>query len=130
MVELLCFFSQPMAPGVPSPHVVFEEFIQHRENEMNQLFRLTAAPAAAFLTLALASISTPAAAAKYEYCRTDVSSAMRACSFTSLEQCQEMSAGRGGTCARDPFLPEASSVNNAFAQQPRGGLHHTKRPVQ
>jgi len=95
---------------------------------MKQLFKLTAAPAAAFLALALAGISTPAAAAKYEYCRTDVSSAMRSCSFTSLEQCQEMSAGRGGMCARDPFLPEASTVGNAFAQQPRGRLH-SKRPV-
>jgi hypothetical protein len=130
MLEFFCFFSRPIAPGFPSPHVVFEEFIQHRENEMKQLFKLTAAPAAAFLALALASISTSAAAAKYEYCRTDVSSAMRSCSFTSLEQCQTMSAGRGGTCARDPFLPEASSVSNAFAQQPRGGLRHTKRPVQ
>ena len=97
---------------------------------MKPLFTLTAAPAAAFLALALASISTPAAAAKYEYCRTDVSSAMRSCSFTSLEECQIMSAGRGGTCTRDPFLPEASSVNNAFAQQRRGGSHHTKRPAQ
>ena len=97
---------------------------------MKQLFKLTAAPAAAFLTLALASISTPAAAAKYEYCRTDVSSAMRSCGFTSLEQCQDMSAGRGGTCARDPLLPEANSVSNAFAQQPRGGVHRGKRPVQ
>ncbi|SDN50587.1 DUF3551 domain-containing protein [Afipia sp. GAS231] len=96
---------------------------------MKQLFTLTAAPAAAFLALTLAGFSTPAAAAKYEYCRTDVTSAMRSCSFTSLEQCQEMSAGRGGTCARDPFLPEAS-VNNAFAQQPRGGSNHTRRPVQ
>ena len=96
---------------------------------MKQLFTLTAAPAAAFLALALSSIGTPAAAAKYEYCRTDVSSAMRSCSFTSLEQCQTMSAGRGGTCARDPLLPEAR-VNNAFAKQPRGGSHHTKRPAQ
>ena len=96
---------------------------------MKQLFTLTSAPAAAFLALALAGISTPAAAAKYEYCRTDVSSAMRSCSFTSLEQCQATSEGRGGTCARDPFLP-AENVSNAFAQQPRGGAHHTKRPVQ
>ena len=118
-----------MAPGFPSPHVVFEEFSQHRENEMRQLFTLTAAPAAAFLALALASISTPAAAGKYEYCRTDISSAMRSCSFETLEQCQAMSAGRGGVCARDPFLP-VENVSNAFAQQPRGGVHPTKRPAQ
>jgi len=107
---------------------LFEEIFQRRENEMKQLFKLTA-PAAAFLALALIGASNPAAAAKNEYCRTDVSSAMRSCSFTSLEQCQEMSAGRGGVCARDPFLPEAGSISNAFAQQ-RGGSHHTKHPLQ
>src|SRR5258707_858388 len=85
---------------------------------MKQLFTLAAAPAAAFLALALASISTPAAAAKYEYCRTDVSSAMRSCGFTSLEQCQTMSAGRGGTWARGPFLPEGNSGHNHFASPP------------
>jgi hypothetical protein len=111
------------------PSRLSEEFSQHGKKKMKQLFTLTAAPAAAFLALALASISTPAAAAKYEYCRTDVSSAMRSCSFTSLEQCQTMSAGRGGTCARDPYLP-AENVSNAFAQQPRSGVHHTKRPAQ
>src|ERR1700712_4656545 len=95
---------------------------------MKQLFTLTAAPAAAFLALALASISTPAAAAKYEYCRTDVSSAMRSCSFTSLEQCQAMSSGRGGSCARDPFLP-ASALGDAFAYQPKGGLHRARKPA-
>jgi hypothetical protein len=119
-----------MAAGVPSSHLDFPRSSANTERKkMKQLFTLTAAPAAALLALALAGISTPAAAAKYEYCRTDVSSAMRSCSFTSLEECQIMSAGRGGTCARDPFLPEAS-VNNAFAQQPRGSVHHTKRPAQ
>jgi hypothetical protein len=125
----LLFFTAHGGRSSIIPSRLSEEFSQHGKKKMKQLFTLTAAPAAAFLALALASISTPAAAAKYEYCRTDVSSAMRSCSFTSLEQCQTMSAGRGGTCARDPFLP-AESVSNAFAQQPRGGSHHTKRPVQ
>ena len=74
-----------------------------REKKMKQLLNLAAAPAAGLLALALTSITTPAAAAKYEYCRTDVSSAMRSCSFTSMEECQAMSSGRGGTCARDPM---------------------------
>jgi hypothetical protein len=99
---------------------------------MKQLLKLTAAPATGLFALALASITTPAAAGPYEYCRTDVSSAMKSCSFTSMEQCQAMSSGRGGTCARDPFLPEASNGNasNAYAYQPKGGLHRAKRPVQ
>jgi hypothetical protein len=94
---------------------------------MKQLLKLATAPAAGLLALALTSITTPAAAAKYEYCRTDVSSAMRSCSFTSMEECQAMSSGRGGTCARDPFLPAAS---DAYAYQPKGGLHRARKPVQ
>jgi hypothetical protein len=94
---------------------------------MKQFFKLTTAPAAAFFALALTGIATPAAAAKYEYCRTDVSSAMRSCSFTSMEECQAMSSGRGGTCARDPFLPAAS---DAYAYQPKGGVHRARKPVQ
>jgi hypothetical protein len=94
---------------------------------MNPFLRLAAAPAAGLLALAVTSITTPAAAAKYEYCRTDVSSAMRSCSFTSMEECQAMSSGRGGTCARDPFLPAAS---DSYAYQPRGGLHRARKPVQ
>src|ERR1700712_5750059 len=95
---------------------------------MKHLLRRTVAPAAGLLALAMANIATPAAAAKYEYCRTDVSSAMRSCSFTSMEECQTMSAGRGGTCARDPFLP-ASDTSNAFAYQPKGSLHHARKPA-
>ena len=98
---------------------------------MKQLLKLTVAPATSLLALALASITTPAAAAKYEYCRTDVSSAMRSCSFTSLEQCQAMSSGRGGTCARDPFLPASSNgdASNAYAYQPSGGSHRARKPA-
>jgi hypothetical protein len=98
-----------------------------KETKMRQLLKLAAAPAAGLLALALTGITTPAAAAKYEYCRTDVSSAMRSCSFTSMEECQAMSAGRGGTCARDPFLPAAS---DAYAYVPKGGLHRARKPVQ
>ena len=95
---------------------------------MKQLLKLAAAPAAGLLALALTGITTPAAAAKYEYCRTDVTSAMRSCGFETLEQCQAMSSGRGGTCARDPFLPEASA-SDAYAWQPKGGVRKARKPV-
>ena len=99
---------------------------------MIQLLKLTATPAAALLALALANITTPAAAGPNEYCRTDVSSAMRSCSFTSMEQCQAMSAGRGGSCARDPFLTETGigKARNAYAFHPKAGPHRTKPPVR
>jgi Protein of unknown function (DUF3551) len=99
-----------------------------REKKMKQLLKLATAPAAGLLALALTGITTPATAAKYEYCRTDVSSAMRSCSFETLEQCQTMSSGRGGTCARDPFLPEAKA-SDAFAYQPKGGVHRARKPA-
>jgi hypothetical protein len=61
---------------------------------MKQLLKLAAAPATGMLALALTSITTPAAAAKY---------------------------------ARDPFLPAAT---DAYAYQPKGGLHRARKPVQ
>jgi hypothetical protein len=105
--------------------------LRSQREKMKQILKLSAAPAIGLLALAMTSLATPAAAAKYEYCRTDVSSAMRSCSFTSLEECQVMSAGRGGTCARDPFLPASDNggASNAYAYQPKGGLHRAKRPA-
>jgi hypothetical protein len=90
--------------------------IQHREMNMKQLLKISAAPAAGLLALALVAMATPAAASPGEYCRTDVTSNMHVCSFTSLEECQGASAGRGGSCYRDPFLPATS---DALAYQPR-----------
>jgi hypothetical protein len=96
---------------------------------MTQLLKLTVAPAAALFALALVGMATPAAAG--EYCRQDISSGMRSCSFNTLEQCQAMSAGRGGDCYRDPFLTD---VSNALAYQPKSGpaksaTRHAKTPV-
>jgi Protein of unknown function (DUF3551) len=65
---------------------------------MKQLLKLSAAPASALFALALFATTPPAAAAQYEYCRQDVTSGMRSCSFATLEQCQAMSSGRGGSC--------------------------------
>jgi Protein of unknown function (DUF3551) len=83
---------------------------------MKQLFKLTATPAAALFALALTAMATPASAA--EYCRQDVTSGMRSCSFETLAQCQAMSAGRGGDCYRDPFL---ANTGTALAYQPKVG---------
>src|SRR4051794_25688948 len=93
---------------------------------MKQLLKLAAAPAAGPLALALTSITTPAVAAKYEYCRTDVSSAMRSCSFTSMgnvRRCQPAAAAP----ARDPFLP---ADRDADAYQPKGGPHRVRKPFR
>ena len=60
-----------------------------------------------------------------EYCRTDVTSHMQSCDLDTLEQCQNMSSGRGGSCDRDPFLATTSS---AYAYQAKPS--HSKRPAQ
>ncbi|WP_029586167.1 DUF3551 domain-containing protein [Bradyrhizobium sp. URHD0069] len=98
---------------------------------MRQFLKVTA-PATALLALAYVAMATPAAAAKYEYCRQDVTSGMRSCSFETMEQCQAMSSGRGGTCYRDPWLTDTSS---AYAYQPKHPLSksltlHAKKPVK
>jgi hypothetical protein len=97
---------------------------------MRQLLK-TSAPAAALFALAYVAMATPASAGPSEYCRQDVTSGMRSCSFETLEQCQAMSSGRGGTCYRDPFLTDTSS---AYAYQPKRPISkpgtRSKKPVE
>jgi len=94
---------------------------------MKQLLKLTAAPAAALFALALGEMA-PSAASAGEYCRTDVSSHMQSCSFDSMEECQAMSSGRGGSCDRDPFL---ATTRRAFAYQPKHrNLNGSVRPAK
>ncbi len=89
---------------------------------MKTLLKL-AAPATALCALAFVSFATPATAG--EYCRRDVTAGIVGCSFSTMEQCQAMSSGRGGDCFRDPFLP----ANDAYAYAPKGVVkpaHHAK----
>ena len=123
----LLFFG---ADGADIPDIPRVDFgmQQHGENKMREFLKVTA-PATALLALAVA-MATPAAAAKYEYCRQDVTSGMRSCSFETMEQCQAMSSGRGGTCYRDPLLTDTSS---AYAYQPKHPLSKSltlKKPVK
>jgi hypothetical protein len=83
---------------------------------MQQLFKLSAAPMAGLWAMALVAVATPASAG--EFCRQDAISGMRSCSYATIEQCQAMSSGIGGTCYRDPFLPSASG---AYAYAPLHG---------
>jgi hypothetical protein len=113
------------------PCVGSEAKNQHRENKMKQLLKFSAAPVTALFALAFVGMATPAAAAKYEYCRQDAISGMRSCAFENMEQCQAMSSGRGGTCFRDPFLVDTS---NAYAYQPKHTVSksriRSKKPVE
>jgi Protein of unknown function (DUF3551) len=129
--ELRCYFSVLMAPISATSHVSTSEMQQHGEIKMRQFLKVTV-PATALLALAYVAMATPAAAAKYEYCRQDVTSGMRSCGFETLEQCQTMSSGRGGTCYRDPLLTDTSS---AYAYQPKPPLSrsltlHAKKPLK
>jgi hypothetical protein len=97
---------------------------QHtEENTMQLFFKLSAAPMAGLWAMALVAAATPASAG--EYCRQDAISGMRSCSYATIEQCQAMSSGIGGTCYRDPFLP---STTNAYAYAPLHGKR-AKQPV-
>jgi hypothetical protein len=97
---------------------------------MKQLLKMTAASATTLVALAYVAMATPAAAGPYEYCRQDVTSGMRSCSFETMEQCQAMSSGRGGTCYRDPLL---SDTGSAYAYQPKHPLSkkgYARKPVE
>lgn len=97
---------------------------------MKQLLKLSVAPAA-LVALAFVATATPAAAAGpdngRDYCRTDVTAGMRGCGYSSLEQCQAMSSGRGGDCSPNPF-PSSS----AYAFQPKqpSGTHRARQRVE
>jgi len=52
------------------------------------------------------SVSTNA----YGYCLQDNSSAVRTCSFDTLEQCIVVISGRGGSCARRPWPAERAAM--------------------
>jgi hypothetical protein len=75
--------------------------------------------------MAFVAMATPAAAASpADYCRTDITSGMRGCGYTSLEQCHAMSSGRGGDCYPNPYPTNSSASNgtdtgNALAYQPK-----------
>jgi hypothetical protein len=126
----LLFFGADGAgnPDIPSVDLGMQ---QHGENEMRQLLKITAAPATALFALAFVAMATPAAAGPNDYCRQDVTSGMRSCGFATMEQCQAMSSGRGGSCYRDPFLVDTS---NAYAYQPKHSLSKSgvraKKPVE
>lgn len=70
--------------------------------------------AAAIASLAF-SVTEPAAANDYEYCRRDATSFMLQCRFETLAQCQGTSFGRGSDCFRNPSLGSAA---NAYAYAP------------
>jgi hypothetical protein len=100
---------------------------QTGDNTMQRFFRLSTAIAGLW-AVALLAAATPASAG--DYCRQDAISGMRACGYASIEQCQAMSSGIGGTCYRDPFLP-AAGASSAYAYAPlHGGKRATKPGVR
>jgi hypothetical protein len=116
-----------MARRFVATHVSTSGVSQHRENKMKQLLNMSAAPATALFALAFVAMTTPAAAGPGEFCRQDITSGMRSCSFSTLEQCQAMSAGRGGDCYRDPYFANTS----AYAYQSKHPLSkRARKPAQ
>jgi hypothetical protein len=97
---------------------------QTRESNMTRLLKIAAAPATAAFALTFLTLTSAAPAQAGEYCRRDVTSAVVGCSFDTLEQCQAMSAGRGGDCFRDPFLPDRNAL--AYAPKAKAAVKHVK----
>ncbi|MBR1120761.1 DUF3551 domain-containing protein [Bradyrhizobium lablabi] len=84
---------------------------------MNLFLRL-GAPATAIAAAAIFGALGTGSATAGEYCRQDVTGHMTSCSYSSMEQCQAMSAGIGGDCFRDPHLG-SSNPGNALAHAPK-----------
>ena len=113
------------------------ENTQRRRDEDEADFENQRRACRVFCVLTFFSTATPSAAAPVDYCRGDVTSGMRGCGYSSLEQCQAMSSGRGGSCYENPF-PEGSSASkggsassNAYAYQPkRHAAKGARKPVE
>ena len=75
------------------------------------------APAAFAVAAIVGAMGTTSATAG-EFCRQDVTGHMTSCGYSSMAQCQAMSAGIGGDCFRDPNLG-SSNPGNAFAHAPK-----------
>ncbi|WP_407179129.1 DUF3551 domain-containing protein [Bradyrhizobium sp. STM 3562] len=94
---------------------------------MKEFLRATAAPAAALVAaIAFGALLAPTEASAGEYCRQDVTGHMTSCGFDTMEQCKATSAGIGGDCFRDPWLPAKTASNattkghrNSYAYQPK-----------
>jgi hypothetical protein len=134
--QLFHFFFMSMAPPYPISHLRFAihtnaktERQSEKVMKTKQILKISAAPATALFAMAFVAVATPAAAAaSIDYCRHDVTSGMRGCGYTSLEQCQAMSSGRGGSCYENPF-PEnsAKASSSAYAYQPK---HPVSKPAR
>jgi Protein of unknown function (DUF3551) len=122
-LQLFHFFFMSMAQLYPTSHLpcaIHTNAKTERQREKlmktKQILKISAAPATALFAMAFVAMATPAAAvASIDYCRHDVTSGMRGCGYTSLEQCQAMSSGRGGSCYENPFPSGGSS--SAYAYQ-------------
>src|SRR5260370_39127837 len=70
---------------------------QRDEMKTKQILKISAAPAGVLCALAFFSTTTPAAPTPVVFSRT-APSGLRACGFSTLEQCQAMASGRGSNC--------------------------------
>jgi hypothetical protein len=83
------------------------------------------ASAATLFTLALFSVTAPAAQAA-EFCITNGAQAAHGCGYPTMEACQAASSGIGGMCSE---RGGSTSASDAFAQakQPAQSAPRTKK---
>jgi hypothetical protein len=103
----------------------------HGNIKMRPRSKKVTASAATLFTFAFFVMTAPAAYAE-EYCVTGGSNSVNSCGYSTMEQCQAASSGRGGMCVL--HAPVAQSPSNALAYQPkqrhsRSERHANKEPA-
>jgi hypothetical protein len=117
--------SRPVTPALKSATGAAAD----ASTQIKRILKWSATPIVALAALAFFSSATPASSG--EFCRKDVTSQVVSCSFSSLEQCQWTSSGRGGDCFRDPWLPAANALAYApKAIHAKAGSHRAKMTVR
>jgi hypothetical protein len=93
--------------------------LQIRErNKMRPTSKKVTASAATLFTFAFFVMTAPAVYAD-EYCVSGGSNSVNSCGYSTMEQCQAASSGRGGMCNRAASAQSAQPPGNALAYQPK-----------
>lgn len=90
---------------------------------MTSTSKTFAAAAATLFTVALFSITAPAARAD-DYCITNGAQAAHGCGYPTMEACRAASAGIGGSCS---LASSSKSPSEALAFQPKHPRSHRSR---
>jgi hypothetical protein len=96
---------------------------------MTSISKTFAASAATVFTLALMTMTAPAARAD-DYCITSGAQAAHGCGYPTMEACRAASAGIGGSCSQSGSSKSASDSLAFQSKQPHSRVLRSHKAAQ